>query len=67
MVTITGVNDNDAVREIVTISHAISGGGYDTVSMTNFTTQELNCLCEKYTFFGFQFQLIFSLPFKDMS
>ncbi len=37
MVTITGVNDNDAVREIVTISHAISGGGYDTVSMTNFT------------------------------
>ncbi|VVH51235.1 hypothetical protein BPUTSESOX_2395 [uncultured Gammaproteobacteria bacterium] len=37
MVTITGVNDNDAVREIVTISHAISGGGYDTLSTANFT------------------------------
>ena len=36
MVTITGVNDNDAVREIVTISHAISGGGYDTLSTANF-------------------------------
>ncbi|WP_180324350.1 inverse autotransporter beta domain-containing protein [bacterium endosymbiont of Bathymodiolus sp. 5 South] len=37
MVTVTGVNDNDAVRETVIISHAISGGGYDTVSMASFT------------------------------
>jgi hypothetical protein len=37
MVTVTSVNDNDAVRETVIISHAISGGGYDTVSMANFT------------------------------
>jgi hypothetical protein len=28
---------NDAVRETVIISHAISGGGYDTVSMASFT------------------------------
>ncbi|VVH62979.1 hypothetical protein BSPWISOX_899 [uncultured Gammaproteobacteria bacterium] len=37
MVTVTSVNDNDAVRETVIISHAISGGGYDTVSMASFT------------------------------
>jgi len=36
-VTITGVNDADFVSETVTISHAISGGGYDAVSMTNLT------------------------------
>ncbi|SMN16318.1 hypothetical protein CRYPA_155 [uncultured Candidatus Thioglobus sp.] len=36
-VTITGVNDADAVNETVTISHALSGGGYNAVTMTNFT------------------------------
>ncbi|SMN16512.1 extracellular nuclease, putative [uncultured Candidatus Thioglobus sp.] len=36
-VTITGVNDADAVSETVTISHALSGGGYNAVTMTNFT------------------------------
>jgi hypothetical protein len=37
MVTITGVNDGDTANETVVISHAISGGGYDALSMTNFT------------------------------
>ena len=36
-VTITGVNDADSVNETVTISHALSGGGYNAVTMTNFT------------------------------
>ena len=36
-VTITGVNDADSVSETVTISHALSGGGYNAVTMTNFT------------------------------
>ncbi|SHN90500.1 hypothetical protein BHECKSOX_677 [Bathymodiolus heckerae thiotrophic gill symbiont] len=36
-VTITGVNDADSVPETVTISHALSGGGYNAVTMTNFT------------------------------
>jgi uncharacterized protein (TIGR02145 family) len=36
-VTITGVDDVDLDNETVTISHAISGGGYDSVTMTNFT------------------------------
>jgi hypothetical protein len=35
MVTITGVNDGDTANETVVISHAISGGGYDALSMTN--------------------------------
>jgi hypothetical protein len=36
-ITITAENDNDTDNETVIISHAISGGGYDTVSMANFT------------------------------
>jgi len=36
-VTITGVNDADLVNETVTISHTLAGGGYDAVTMTNFT------------------------------
>jgi hypothetical protein len=37
MVTVTGVNDGDTDNETVVISHAISGGGYDALSMANFT------------------------------
>jgi hypothetical protein len=36
------VNDNDAVRETVIISHAISGGGFDNVSMANFTATKFD-------------------------
>jgi len=36
-VTITGVNDADLVSETVTISHTLAGGGYNAVTMTNFT------------------------------
>ncbi|VVM23292.1 hypothetical protein BSPWISOXPB_9943 [uncultured Gammaproteobacteria bacterium] len=36
-ITITAENDNDTDNETVIISYAISGGGYDTVSMANFT------------------------------
>lgn len=36
-VTITGVSDSDFTDESVTISHSVSGGGYDAVSMTNYT------------------------------
>jgi uncharacterized protein (TIGR02145 family) len=35
--TVTGVNDADEIDETVTISHAVSGGGYDSVIMANFT------------------------------
>lgn len=36
-VTITGVSDSDFTDESATISHSVSGGGYDAVSMTNYT------------------------------
>jgi fructoselysine-6-P-deglycase FrlB-like protein len=40
-ITITAENDNDTDNETVIISYAISGGGYDTVSMANFTQLSL--------------------------
>ena len=36
-VTITGVDDVDLDNETVTINHSISGGGYGSITMTNFT------------------------------
>jgi uncharacterized protein (TIGR02145 family) len=36
-VTITGVDDVDLDNEVVTISHSISGGGYGSITMTDYT------------------------------
>ena len=36
-VTVTGVNDDDATNETVTISHSISGGDYGSATMVDYT------------------------------
>lgn len=57
MVTITGVNDGDTANETVVISHAISGGGYDALSMTNFTATMID---DDIIFKGLSYTLITS-------
>tara|TARA_Y100000389_G_scaffold174385_1_gene184290 strand:+ start:385 stop:2874 length:2490 start_codon:yes stop_codon:yes gene_type:complete len=56
-VTITGVSDSDFTDESVTISHSVSGGGYDAVSMTNYTATITDTVI---TFAGLTYGLVTS-------